>query len=257
MLPAVCAFVLTCFFILPGCANRPEPGETLFQLSSIGALMAGVLDGDMTCRDLALKGDTGLGTFNALDGEMIILDGDIWQVRTDGIPVKADPAQKVPFAVATFFAADLTIPVETIADLAELGTRLDEKLPTLNIMYAARISGAFSYLKTRSVPAQQQPYPSLTEAIAQQTVFELENVRGTMIGFRFPAYMSGVNVSGWHFHSITDDRGAGGHVLDCSFDALSAQVASLHEHDLRLPADAAFYKADLGTESLDSMRHLL
>lgn len=257
MYPAVCACAAFLLLTLPGCANRTETGETLFQLSSIGALMAGVLDGDMTCRELALKGDTGLGTFNALDGEMIMLDGEIWQVRVDGIPVKADPAQSVPFAVAAFFKTDAAIQIENAADLAALGRRLDDKLPTLNIMYAVRISGTFAYLKTRSVPAQQKPYPSLTEAVARQTVFELENARGTMIGFRFPIYMSGVNVAGWHFHFITDDRDAGGHVLDCSFETATAQIDELHGFDLRLPADKSFYEAELGTESLDSFRHLL
>lgn len=45
----------------------------LFQYSTLEALLGGVYDGEVTVGELLTHGDFGLGTFNSLDGEMIIL----------------------------------------------------------------------------------------------------------------------------------------------------------------------------------------
>ena len=48
--------------------------HALFQASTVSALLDGAYDGDLTFADLASQGDTGLGTLNGLDGEMIAVD---------------------------------------------------------------------------------------------------------------------------------------------------------------------------------------
>jgi acetolactate decarboxylase len=51
---------------------------TVWQYSTIAALMAGAYDGDLTAGAVKRHGDFGFGTFNALNGEMIVLDGQVW-----------------------------------------------------------------------------------------------------------------------------------------------------------------------------------
>src|SRR6202158_1160555 len=61
-----------------------DEDKTIFQTSTVDALMEGASQGDMTMGELKTHGDFGLGTFDGLDGEMIELDGKVFQVRADG-----------------------------------------------------------------------------------------------------------------------------------------------------------------------------
>ena len=49
--------------------------HVLFQISTSGALVAGVYSGLSTTKNVLEHGDFGLGTFADLDGEMVIVDG--------------------------------------------------------------------------------------------------------------------------------------------------------------------------------------
>ena len=60
------------------------------------ALLDGIYDGEMTIGELLGKGNFGIGTFDALDGEMIILDGVCYQLRGDGTATIADLDQERP-----------------------------------------------------------------------------------------------------------------------------------------------------------------
>ena len=123
---------------------------------------------------------------------------------------------------------------------------LDGILPTSNIFYAIRIEGTFSYMKTRSVPGQQKPYPPLVEVTRNQPVFEFSDVEGTIAGFRCPDYVSGVNVPGYHLHFLTRDNDAGGHVLEFEVKQAVAAVDYTSEFFMILPdEDSDFYRIDL------------
>ena len=98
--------------------------------------------------------------------------------------------------------------------------------------YAVRVDGWFSYVKTRSVPRQRKPYPPLAEVVQHQPTFELYDVPGSLVGFRFPHYAQGLNVAGYHFHFITADRSTGGHVL--KFRLARGELRIDREADLRL-----------------------
>ena len=227
-------------------------GDTLFQYSTIDALLAGVYDGQLTNGELKKRGNLGLGTFNALDGEMVVLDGQVYQVKVDGKVSLAPDSGKIPFAVVTSFIPKQFVPLKKAANLTELTALLDQNLPTKNIFYAIKIEGRFPRVVARSVPRQSRPYPPLAKAVEKQAVFTLTNVEGTILGFRCPAYVKGVNVPGYHLHFLTKDRKGGGHVLDCSLENLTIQIDPIHQFTLVLPEDQEFYRLDLGKDqSLD------
>ena len=240
----VLAVAFLAWTVPPAQAQR-EPG-VLFQTSTIGALMAGVYDGALTFRDLKKHGDLGLGTFNALDGEMIGLDGRFYQIKADGVAYRVGDAMKTPFAAVIFFQADQAVDLKSPKTYGELAKYLDTLIPTKNIFYALKITGRFRQVKTRSVARQNRPYPPLAEAVKRQAVFEFPEVRGTMVGFRSPAYAAGLNVPGYHLHFLTADQKAGGHVLDCEAENVKIEIGYAPNFFLALPRDAEFSQSDLG-----------
>ena len=135
----------------------------IFQTSTLSALLQGVYDGGMTYGQLREHGDFGLGTFNALDGEMIAFDGTFYQIRSDGCAYPVDDAQKTPFAVVQFFEPEVHEKLDQEMDYEQLRSCLQSILPTINFFYAIRVDGLFKYVKTRSVPRQTKPYPPLVE----------------------------------------------------------------------------------------------
>ena len=189
--------------------------HTLFQTSTIDALLDGNYDGDVSFAELAERGDFGLGTLDALDGEMISLDGHFYQVKSDGVAQPVDGRTKTPFAVVTFFESVRPRTPEAAMDFTALCELVDKLLNDKSVCCAVRVDGHFSHVKTRSVPRQRKPYPPLAEVVKNQPAFELHDVSGSLVGFRFPDYAQGLNVAGYHFHFITEDRSAGGHVLGC------------------------------------------
>jgi acetolactate decarboxylase len=235
-----------------GCQSSTTPqkaDDVLFQYSALNSLMAGVYDGDITFGELKQHGDLGLGTFNALDGEMVEVDQQFYQVKSDGIAYPVADTMKAPFAEVTFFGADQTVEVADSLDCPHLQSYLDSRLPSLNVPYAIKISGVFAQLQTRSVPKQTKPYPPLAEVVKKQSTFEFSDVSGVMVGWRLPTYMSGVGAVGYHLHFLTDDRKAGGHVLGCQVKRVTAEIDTTSELDMVLPNDQAFYQVDLSTGS--------
>lgn len=70
--------LLVCFIVcalLTGCTGNTPAQDTLYQVSTLDSLMQGVYDGELMLEELLQRGDFGIGTFDALDGEMVILDG--------------------------------------------------------------------------------------------------------------------------------------------------------------------------------------
>ena len=239
-IPLLILFSLT----LTGCPpshNTVENKDILFQYSALGSLLAGVFDGDITFGKLKKQGDFGLGTFNALDGEMIAVDHQFYQIKADGIAYQVPDEMKAPFAVVTWFGADQTIISDTPMNWDQLLTYLDSVLPTENIPFAIKIEGTFDYMKTRSVPRQNQPYPRLLEVLKTQPVFEFHQVEGVMAGFRLPDYVQGLNAPGYHFHFITKNRDAGGHVLDCKIQNIKIEIDYTDQWHLVFPEDEEFY----------------
>lgn len=219
--------------------------DILFQTSTIAALLEGVYDGDMTFKELKKHGDFGIGTFNALDGEMLELDGIVYQIKSDGVAYPVDDSAYTPFAVVTSFENDRDIQLTESMNNTQLMEYLDSIMVTKNIIYAFKIEGDFDYMKTRSVPKQTKPYPRLTEVTKNQPTFEFNDVTGTMIGFWLPDYVKGMNLGGYHFHFITEDRAAGGHVLEYQLDNAIVEIDYTYNLFLELPKNDAFYSVDL------------
>ncbi len=217
--------------------------HVLFQASTIGALLDGAFDGDLRFAELAEHGDLGLGTLNHLDGEMIALDGEFFRADVDGAVNPVGPEERTPFAVVTNFAPSVELTLGQPLAQADLLERVDALVPDGSSSCAVRIDGRFELIRARSVPRQEPPYRPLIEVVADQHVFELADVPGTMLGFRFPAWVEGIEVAGYHLHFVSDDRTRGGHVLDSRIGA-GARLRIDPSDDLHVELPPAIELAD-------------
>ncbi|NLT50686.1 MAG: acetolactate decarboxylase [Ignavibacteria bacterium] len=228
--------------------------DALTQFSTIDALLNGLYDGQFSFGEVIRSGDFGIGTFNALDGEMVLLDGEIFQITADGGVNLIDSSVTTPFSVSTFFDSDNHFKIDSCQSLEELIKILDSKIVSGNIFYAVKISGNFLYVKTRSVPKQNKPYLPLTEAAKHQTVFEKENLKGDLIGFYSPVYVKGINVPGYHLHFLSKDKTFGGHVLDVKIDKVECFLDEISSFKLILPDDDEFLNTDLSKDKEDELK---
>ena len=209
--------------------------DTLYQVSAFNVFSAGNFEGNTTYAELAIHGDFGIGTLNDLDGEMIAFNGKFYQIPTDDPPREIGSTEKTPYATVTFFDSDQTFQVANVSSYLQLTEDINSTLPNFNAIYGIKVHGFFEFAQTRSVPIQTKPYPNLSEAVKNQTVFDLNGVEGTLAGFFFPNSMNGVDFAGYHLHFLTDDHTAGGHLLECSIINATIEIDQTNNYHLLIP----------------------
>ena len=235
------ALSFTIIFILFGCTkqvkeyNRAEENnDALFQYSTKVDLSKGVYDGNLLISQILSKGNFGIGTFNGINGEMVIKDGICYRANYQGVIEKVDESEKTPFIMTKFFKADTSFTITGGLTLDSLKTELDKIFNLKNKLSAIRITGNFDKVTTRSVAKQNKPYPELTEVIKSQNIFEKENVGGTVVGFWTPEKLDNVNFPGYHFHFLDNDLSIGGHLLNCNTNNITIEIDYTNEVDLVL-----------------------
>lgn len=228
--------------------------HTLFQVSTSGALVAGVFDGEVSVGAILEHGDFGLGTFADLDGEMVVLEGKVYQVKGDGRVLDVDRAARAPFAVVTRFSPETEDRIEAVSDLADLEQQCDRHRQSGNIFYALRIDGRFDTIRTRAVnpPA---PGTRLADAAKSQSEFNFTDIAGTLVGLWSPGFSSAFSVAGYHFHFLSEDRQHGGHLLGLAARGLRVQVEALTDFHLALPESETFLKADLSKNTAEELAY--
>jgi acetolactate decarboxylase len=239
-------------------AQRPEhwqtPTHTLFQVSTSGALVAGVYSGMISTEKILQHGDFGLGTFANLDGEMVVLNGHVYKVSGFGDVAEVSGDAEAPFALVTQFEPDIDAEIGPTSSLADLEQQCDKHRASANLFYALRVDGVFQSVRTRAVkpPIGQA---RLVEAAKQQSEFEFSDIKGTLVGVWSPGFSSAFSVPGYHFHFLSDDRLHGGHLLACAAGRLRVRMEVLTEFHLALPENEAFLKADLSKNSADELAY--
>jgi acetolactate decarboxylase len=218
--------------------------HTLYQVSTATALVEGIYQGAVRVGTLRKHGDLGLGTFENLDGEMVIVDGHFFQVRSDGSVRECSDDVLSPFAVITRFAPEAAVTVAQCPDMSHLVSRFDALRPSDNFFFALRVDGHFDYVHTRAMCRTAEGVP-LVQAAAVQPEFEFHDVSGTLVGFWTPEYAKTLNVPGYHLHFVSDDRKSGGHLLQCRGTNLRLQIQREGDYRLALPETEDFLQADL------------
>lgn len=219
----------------------------LYQHGTLALLVPGLFAGTQSIAALMAHGDTGIGTLAGLDGELIILDGVVYQVNAEGKVRTVAQSETVPFANVHHANFGEATTWQHLDDQA-LRQQLTASLPTVNAFSAVRLHGRFDHVTTRAVAKQSEPYPTLKQTAEAQAVFEADDVTGTLIGYFAPTLFAGVAAPGWHLHFLSDDHLMGGHVLQVDLASGTHQQQLFDSLDLHLPVDDqkfANYLADV------------
>lgn len=249
---------------VPDPEPEPEPAtdtqadrETIYQVSLLQGLTLGDYYGSVSVGDIKAKGDTGIGTFEGVNGELIMVDGTVYRALSDGsIETPADD-ETIPFANVTFFDADEQEDISGVASIADLKALLDSKLETLgkNRFYMVRVDGTFKKVHARSELKQEEPYKPLAEALAtDQREFEWQNIEGTIVALYCPEYMKDLNAAGWHLHFISSDKTKGGHMLDVEVDNAKLSIDPTQGFDMQLPETEMFPTLDLTKDQSEDIK---
>jgi acetolactate decarboxylase len=250
--------LILAIFLLQSCSSSTkQSGEldnAITQVATIDALLAGVYDGHITLEKMLEYGDFGLGTFDKLDGEMLVLDKIVYQIKADGKVYIPNDTLKTPFAAVSNFDAAVEYSLNTDIDLDSLKGYLDKQISNRNQFFGIKITGTFKYMKTRSVPAQEKPYPKLADVVPHQSIFDMEYIAGTIVGYFCPDFVEGINVPGYHLHFISNDFSQGGHILGLTTNDGIIELDSYNEFSLILPENNNdFNNTDLNEDRTDDL----
>jgi acetolactate decarboxylase len=226
--------------------------DRLYQVSTSSALVEGVCEGALDVGTLRKYGDLGLGTFEHLDGEMVVVDGRVFQVRSDGSVREVADDVLTPFATVAQFRPDAAIMLKRCPGFANLTEAFDLLRPTENTFFSLRVDGYFDYVRTRAL-CRMEPGTKLVDAATVQPEFEYRNIYGTLVGFWSPEYTKTLSIPGYHLHFLSEDRKGGGHLLECRGAELTLQLQRGTRFNLVLPETSSFLDADLRRDPTEDL----
>ena len=238
-------------------AQAENDRETIYQVALLQSLTQGYYDGIIKVSELKEHGDIGIGTFEGVNGEMIVLDGTVYQALGDGTVQEAADDETVPFSNVTFFDKDGSLELSDINDVNALKEKLNAMVEQngKNLFYFVKMSGTFEKMNVRSEIKQEKPYKTLDKALeTDQRGFNYDNITGTVVALYCPDYMNGLNTPGWHFHFISDDKTKGGHLLDLQFTKATAEYDATSEFDMCLTDNGDFQKMELSKDVSDAIK---
>ena len=218
--------------------------QCMYQVSTLQALAMGYNKAVITVEELLQHGDTGLGTFEGVDGEMIVVDGSCYRATADGTVTRTTPETGVPFAAVSGLCGWRSFSLNAMPDIETLKSMLTLRIEEtfgLNSMHMVRIDGSFERVCARSETGQLTQHITLKEMLQdKQQDFIFDEVDGTLVCVYYPDYMDGINAPGWHLHFLSADKTRGGHVFDLSLRNGEAQMDKISRIEIRLPNSAAF-----------------
>lgn len=238
-------------------AAQKTDRESIAQVALLQSLAQGYFGGTVTARQLRALGDTGIGTFEGLNGEMIVLDGKIYQALGDGRVIVAPDKTIIPYATVTFFDQDAAVALKDIKDKAAFEKVLNETVQKqgANSFYMVKLHAKFDSVLFRSEYGSKEPYPTLVEALkGKQTEFTEKNINGTLVGLYCPGYMGELNSVGWHFHFLSDDKKKGGHILELSLKDGTVYLDKTDKFTMLLHDDKKFHDINLAKDMREDIR---
>ena len=222
----------------------PNHSKKMFQVSTLQALMLGYTKSVISVSELLKHGDIGLGTFEDVAGEMIVLDARCYQAKSDGSVCEADKETGIPFCAVSFMEKQREVELKNVTGIDQLKQFLDMSIDeafSLNSMHIIRVDGLFNKVSARSVDALKAQHMELKTILEKnQQTFGFENIKGTLVCIYFPDYMDGINAPGWHLHFISDDRKHGGHVFDINLQQGTAAFCKITSIEIKFPETAEF-----------------
>jgi|GEM_PF-6598840 len=201
--------------------------RNLNQIGAFQDLVDAKFDGVVPIHALKAMGNMGVGTFNGIDGEMVVLDGNVYQVNSFGDVSQPKGDTLTPFACVDWFVPTKTKQVTGHLTQRELEQTIDKMAGDPNALLAIEVKGNFDNLVARAFPKQLPPYIGYAKLAGRENRFPFAHTDGTMVGFRLPKSVGTQNVAGYHFHFLNGARTHGGHILSYEVSNGTVQVMRL------------------------------
>lgn len=216
----------------------------LYQHSYFLAINHGLYDGTISVRDLMQYGHFGIGTFHALEGELVLIEGEFYHC-TQGIKTRiANVDDRLPWAAISNFTESVKIgSLRDITDFKGLEVGLFKLMETLNYPFLFHIEGIFENITLGSVPKQKKPYPKIEEIINNSVIVETGEIKAQLVGFYAPEFMFPMKGKGFHFHCLAENQRFGGHVLELRIKETSVKFECITEIKFELPKNETYQKA--------------
>ncbi len=224
----------------------------VYLCAPVNALVEGIYEQKIPFTQIKQHGDFGLGTFDSLDGEMVMLDGQIYQITDKGRVHAIDEQALTPFACVTFYRPLSHDELNDELTYVEFQAWLRGLLPSPNIFYAIRVDGRFASIRVRSVPKQEN-YRPLVEVARDQPEFTFVDMEGTLVGFFTPSFIGSLSVPGLHLHFLSADRQHGGHLLECRPSRVRAGVQFISSLELALPMGLDYLTWDFSRDTKEDL----
>jgi len=234
-------------FLCAAClgAETPDSLASIYQISTMNALHAGVFDAEYTYQDVMQKGSLGLGVIDGLKGEMVAVDGHFYHIETSGKAGKINPTDTCPYARVVQFNPENHFIMRKEKGFSHITKRLLQQFPSHNNFYALKIQGVFPRVKIRVLREQKPPFNTLEEAKKDQNEFTLYDVKGTVVGFFTPRYLAPTFDNQFDFGFISSDGKTGGHILDFSIENVNVLIQPIFRTELVLPSHMTFQRASI------------
>lgn len=218
--------------------------QVMYQVSTLQALALGYTKPVITVGELLKHGDTGLGTFEDVGGEMIMVDDNCYQADENGDVNEASDDTGIPFSSVSVLQGKREFDLENVEHIDELKTKLDLKIEEdfgLNSMHVVRIDGDFERIDARSESPYKSQHIELKDVLKEtQKSFSFDDIKGTLICIYYPDYMDGINAPGWHLHFISEDRTKGGHVFEIKMRSGKVRLDKITRVEIQMPTEPSF-----------------
>jgi acetolactate decarboxylase len=235
-------------------SNPLKNDNNLFSAGFASGFIGGLYDNWYPYKELEKHGNFGLGAPGHLDGELLLLNGKIYQTQSTGKTTLVPDTGKLPYAVVCFFKAKKVYKHAGALSKTALYSYLDSLLSNQNGIYAIHITGKFKSIKTRAFPPVEKPYLPLAAMLNRQHFFEHSDIRGDLVGFRIPPFMEGAHISGYHFHFLSEDKTAGGHLIDLNMENITIEIDTLTNYTMDLPQTTDFNNFDFKKDRKEEIK---
>ena len=230
--------------------QKNYPNNNLYQYGITEAFQSGLFRGKLPVSEFKKNGNFGIAAPDMVDGEVIMYNGKVYQTKSDGITAEMPDTAKLPLAFACFFKPDTSFTITNANSQADAFAQIDAHLHNKNAIYAIRITGLISKLKTRAFyPVSSEPFPAIATLIANQKIFDMSEVKGTLFGIRVPNYWTGINIAGYHFHYIGENFKTGGHVVNFTPKNVLVEIAVIRKINIQIPHDSDFSNYNFKTRN--------
>ena len=235
-------------------ASPLKNDNNLFSAGFASGFIGGLYDNWYPYKELEKHGDFGIGAPGHLDGELLLLNGKIYQTQSTGKTTLVADTGKLPYAVVCFFKAKKVYKHAGALSKTALYSFLDSLLSNQNGIYAIHITGKFKSIKTRAFPPVEKPYLPLASMLNRQQFFEHNDITGDLVGFRIPTFMEGAHISGYHFHFLSEDKTAGGHLIDLNMENITIEIDTLTNYTMDLPQTIDFNNFDFKKDRKEEIK---